>query len=109
MIEFNIHDTVEATSTISKEAPSVRGVLVNHLGTFISKDVDCYDGVYVLKRLGKFIIPIRVGHACKILPCRIVLTEKVMIKKELIERLRPLCHTRRQLVMIRILEGLYVQ
>jgi len=107
MMKFNIFDTVQATSTINEKMPSVRGVLVHHLGSFISPNVDCYDGVYVLRRVGKFAIPIPVGHACKILPCRIVLTEKVMVNKELIERLRPFCYTRRELIRIRILETLY--
>jgi len=107
MIDFGKYDTVEITRIIEGEKISLRGILIITLRYFASPNSDYNDGVYILTRVGKFILPIKVGHIYKILPCRIVLFEKVTINKKGIEKLREICLTRKAMVYVRRLEELY--
>lgn len=106
-MQFKKFDTVQITSTINEKNISLRGFLISYLPAFVSPNVNCFDNVCMLVRIGKFIIPIKIDYACEILTCKIVLFEKIIVNKKEIERLEEICKTRRTMVYIRRLEKLY--
>jgi len=107
LVQFNTYDTVQITSTIHEKNISLRGFLISYLPSFVSPNPNCFDGVCILIRVDKFIIPIKIDYACEILTCKIVLFEKVIVNKKAIEKLEEICKTRRTMMYIRRLEKLY--